>query len=149
MASVQTVFGVEGGRGLRISYTCTEAVVGGQVVEARTTGNTPELVGVAAAGSLVVVGVALDDVPAAAGYIGQLKVGDGHELSVVRMAVVEVTFAAAATHRQKLATAANGQVTPVTVATQDPRTIVGEAFSSLDRTSSAIAAGARGLAYIY
>jgi hypothetical protein len=58
MAEVQAKFGWPG---KQISYTCAEAIVGGQVVERRT---GTRLVGVAGAGSLVVAGVARWDVPA-------------------------------------------------------------------------------------
>lgn len=136
MASVQPKFGFPG---LPISFTCAEAIIGGQLVERRA---GTRLVGVAAAGSLVVAGVAKHDVPAARVSLQGPQVGDGLELTVHRRCVIRVTFAAAVTEGQKLIAAAGGQLTPVTVATQDPRTIVGEAFE-------AVAAGATGLAFIY
>lgn len=135
MAEVQAKFGWPG---LQISYTCAEAVVGGQLVERRT---GVRLVGVAAAGSLLVCGVARWDVPAARAIVGGPQVGDGNELTVARGVVIPVTFTAAATAGQKLIAAANGQVTPAGAA-PDARTVVGEAFE-------AVGIGAVGLAYIY
>jgi len=138
MASVQTRFGVESGQGLRITYSAAEALVGGQVVERRT---GTRLVGVAAAGSFLVVGVTLVDVPVTSAVLGGAKVSDGENVLVTRHAVVPVTFAAAATVGQKLVAAANGQVTPAGL-TPDARSVIGEAFE-------AVALGAVGLAYVY
>ncbi len=137
-SSVQPKFGVEGGRGLRISYGCAEAITAGQLVERRT---GTRLVGVAAAGSLVVAGVAQWDVPVTRVGLNGAQVGDGLELNVIRDCVIAVTFAAAATVGQGLICAANGQVTPAG-ATPDARTVIGEAFE-------AASAGAVGLAFIY
>lgn len=138
MPSVQTRFGVESGQGLRLTYSAAEAIVGGQVVERRT---GARIVGVAAAGSLIVAGVSLVDVPVTSAVLGGTKVSDGENVLVTRLAVVPVTFAAAATVGQKLIVAANGQVTPAGAA-PDARTVIGEAFE-------AVALGAVGLAYVY
>ena len=138
MPSVQTRFGVESGQGLRLTYSAAEAIVGGQVVERRT---GVRIVGVAAAGSLIVAGVSLVDVPVTSAVLGGTKVSDGENVLVTRLAVVPVTFAAAATVGQKLIVAANGQVTPAGAA-PDARTVIGEAFE-------AVALGAVGLAYVY
>jgi hypothetical protein len=134
-ASVQPKFGWEG---LRISFTCAEAILAGQLVERRT---GSRLVGVAGAASTKVAGVAQWDVPAARASIQGPQVADGHELTVVRWCVVKVTFVAAAAVGDKLIAAAAGQV-DVAGATPDARTVVGEAFE-------AVGAGAVGLAVIY
>lgn len=134
MPSIQPRFGYPG---LKISYNCAEAILGGQVVELRAGTRT---VGVAAAGSLVVAGVAMHDVPAARASIQGPQVGDGFELTVITMAIVPVTFTAAATRGQRLITAAAGQVTPAGAA-PDGRTLVGWAFED-------VALGAVGLARI-
>lgn len=119
-----------------ITYTVAEPVTGGQLIEART-GN----VGVAAAGSLKVLGVALKDATNAAA-----AATDSYPLpSTVPVAndvVVRVTYAAAATFGQKLIAAANGQVTPAGAA-PDARTIVGYCADP-----AGVGAGATGLAYI-
>jgi hypothetical protein len=127
MASIQSKFGVEGGRGLRISYTCNAAIVGGQLV-ARVAGN--RLVDVAGANSPRVVGVAQWDVPVSRGWEGGPQVGDGHELTVIRLAVVPVTFTGAAVAGDKLIAAASGAVA-VAGAAPDSRFIVGEAFEDV------------------
>lgn len=132
--SVQPVFGHPG---LRISHTCAAAVLAGKVVEltaARTVQH-------AAAGSLKVVGVAMHDVPATRATVGGPQVGDGNELTVISGVVIAVEFAAAAAIGDKLIAAAAGTVTPVTIATQDVRTVVGYAFE-------VVAGAGRGLAYI-
>lgn len=129
-----------GERNLEISYSAAEAVVGGQLVERRA---GVRMVGPAAAGSDRVCGVALNDVPAARAHIAGLQVSDEHALTVGRMCVAQVTYAAAAVAGNKLVAAANGQVTPVGVAAAtDARQIVGECFNDT-------AANAVGLAVIY
>jgi len=135
--------------GIRRSYTCAEAIgagitsgnpanSGAGVVVERRSGT--DLIGNAAAGSLVVVGVAIDDVPASAAYVGGKYVGLGHEMTVFSGGFVQVVFAATTTEGQRLIAAANGQVTPAG-ASPDARTIIGHA-------DSAVAAGAVGIMYI-
>lgn len=131
---------------LAISFTPVEVISGGDLVERRTGGS--RRVGRAAAGSLVVAGVALQDVAATRTDATVIAVDDEHGLTVVRHCVVPVVFAAAVTEGQKLIAAASGQLTPVPVASatyaaaeiNNTRAIVGEAFDSYG-------AGA-GLAYI-
>jgi hypothetical protein len=146
-SSVQPKFGYPG---LRISYTCAEAVLAGQLVERRT---GTRLVGVAGAGSLKVCGVAQWDVPASRASIQGPQVADGFELTVLRACVVKVTFTDAAAVGDRLVAAAAGQVTPVPAADATSlatvaagitatRGIVGEAFE-------AVSAGAVGLALVY
>lgn len=144
MASVALRTSV-GSTGYRTSYTPVQAITGGQLVEHRPLAANPgqRACGVAAAGSLLVAGVALGDIRTTAATIqDRAIVGAEHALDVAAYGEVPVTFAAAATRGQALTTAANGQVTPVTVATQDPRTIIGFC------RSDSVAAGAVGMAFI-
>ena len=108
------------------------AITAGQVVEARTGGR----IGPAAAGSLVALGVAIQDAIAPEDLVTQATTVGGR--SVLNTAVlpqnvtvvdtpghhVPVVYAAAATFGQKLICAANGQVTPAGAA-PDARTVVG------------------------
>jgi hypothetical protein len=108
------------------------SVLGGQVVEARAAGR----IGPAAAGSLVALGVALQDAIAPEDLVTSATTVN--QRSVLNTAVlpqnvavvtepgteVPVTYAAAATFGQSLICAANGQVTPAG-ATPDSRTIIG------------------------
>ena len=126
----------------------TVSIVAGQVVEARAGGR----IGPAAAGSLVSLGVAIQDAIAPEQLVTTPTVTGGR--SVLNTAVlpqnvtvvdtpgwhVPVVYAAAATFGQRLMCAANGQVTPVTVATQDPRTIIGVCTAP-----AGVAGGATGL----
>ncbi|QDK02219.1 scaffolding protein [Gordonia phage Samba] len=109
-----------------------QVIKGGQLVEARTGGR----IGVAAAGSFKVLGVALTDAVAPEDFPGANGT-DGIGRPVVSLAPipttvavayagteVKVTYAADATFGDKLIAAANGQVTPAG-ATPDARTIVG------------------------
>ncbi|HET7406010.1 MAG TPA: hypothetical protein VFJ21_02585 [Mycobacteriales bacterium] len=120
-----------------VTYTVAEPVTGGQLVEARAS----SVVGVAAAGSLAVLGVALKDATNAAA-----ATNDATALpSTVPVAAdvhVYVTYAAAANFGDKLIAAANGQVTPAG-ATPDARTIVGYCSNP-----GGVGAGAVGLAFI-
>lgn len=122
-----------------VTYTVAEAVTGGQLIEARAS----SVVGVAAAGSVKVLGVALKDAtnatPAAT---------DSYPLPstvpVAKNAHVRVTYAANANFGDKLKAAANGQVTPFVGGTDtDPRLIVGYCAEPAGVTS-----GGTGLAYI-
>jgi hypothetical protein len=135
MAEVQARFGWPGNQ---LSYTCAEAVVGGQLVERRT---GTRLVGVAGAASLKVCGVARHDVPATKATIQGPQVGDGNELTVARNVIIPVTASGAVAVGDKLVAAAAGAVSAAG-ATPDARTVVGEAFE-------AAADGATFLAYIY
>ncbi len=97
MASIPLRLAV-GSTGQRISYTAVEALLGGQVVEARAIGANPGLraCGIAAVGSLLVAGVALHDIRAATASIQDgAVVGIEHALTVVSYGIVPVTFAAA------------------------------------------------------
>lgn len=107
------------------------AITAGQVVEARAGGR----IGPAAAGSFVVLGVAIQDAIAPEDLVTTPTTVGGR--SVLNTAVlpqnvavayapaeVPVTYAAAATFGQLLVAAANGQVTPAGAAA-DPRTIIG------------------------
>lgn len=142
MPDVQARFGYPG---LKISYTCSAAVTGGQLVE-RVAGS--RLVQPAGASSAKVVGVAMHDVPAARASIQGPQVGDGNELTVISGVVILVTFANAAVEGDDLIAAAAGQVTPLAAAAtavaadiNNARAIVGYAFE-------AVAGGATGLAFI-
>lgn len=107
------------------------AITAGQVVEARAGGR----IGPAAAGSLVTLGVALQDAiapedlvttPTTVGGRSVLNTAILPQNVAVAYGPVEttVTYAAAATFGQLLVAAANGQVTPAGAAA-DVRTIVG------------------------
>jgi hypothetical protein len=128
MGSIAPRFSV-GGTGLPISFTAVEAIVGGNVVEARAAGGNPgsRWCGVAGAGSELVVGVALFDVPATAAHIAGPKVGDEHALTVVRACVIPVVFSGAAVAGDKLIAAAAGKV-GVAGAAPDAATVIGQAL---------------------
>jgi len=127
--------------------TCdvVETVLGGQVVEYRTgSPNAMRPVGVAAVGSVAVAGVALIDAqPTQAAVVGAPIVAFGlpGSTTVTIEGIVPVTYAAAATHGQRLQAAAAGQVTPVTVATADARTVI-----AICVEAAGVAAGAVGRA---
>lgn len=126
MATIPLRFAV-GSTGLRWSFTPIEAIVGGQLVEWRDITTKPGLraCGVAGAASLVVAGVALHDIRAAASSVQDRAVVDKeHALTVVSYGIVPVVFAAAATRGQSLIAAAAGKVTPAG-ATPDARTVIG------------------------
>jgi len=120
------------------TYTVAEAVTGGQLVEARAS----SVVGVAAAGSVKVLGVALKDATNATP-----ATTDSYPLPstvpVARGVTVRVTYAAAANFGDKLIAAASGQVTPAG-ATPDARTVVGQCTEP-----AGVSSGAVGLARIY
>jgi hypothetical protein len=132
----------QGWPGIRKSYTCAEAIVSAQagagVVVERRAGT--DLVGIAAAGSLVVCGVAIDDVPAARAAVGGPQVGDGHEMTVFSGGFVNVIASAAVSEGQRVVATAGGQVGPAGAA-PDARTVIGHA-------DQAIAAGAVGRIFI-
>lgn len=109
-----------------------EAIRGGLLIEARAASR----VGVAAAGSLVVLGVATNDAQAPEQLVTTPTVDSfgRNVLSAAQFPItvavvyggdeVNVTYAANASFGQKLVAAANGTVTPAG-ATPDARTIVG------------------------
>lgn len=131
--------------------TCTPAagvsITAGQVVEARAGGR----IGPAAAGSLVALGVAIQDAIAPEDLVTQATTVGGR--AVLNTAVlpqnvsvvcdpgteVPVVYAAAATWGQFLVAAANGQVTPAAAAA-DPRTIIGKCAAP-----AGVGAGSTGL----
>lgn len=108
------------------SYPAAEAILGGQLVEGRAAGVGA---GVAAAGSVKVLGVALNDAVATLitdAVNGVLDLAPtGTRVNVAKGVEVPVKYAAAAAFGDKLVAASNGRVTPAG-ATPDARTIVGE-----------------------
>lgn len=116
-------------------------ITAGQLVEARAAANGIGRIGPAAAGSFVVLGVALtdayapEDISLASSTINGKTVVNAF-VPAANCAVsyagseVPVTYAAAATFGQLLVAAANGQVTPAG-ATPDARTIVGRCAAPL------------------
>lgn len=112
------------------TYEAVEALTGGQLVEARAGGVDGPGVGIAAAGSLKVLGVAQKDASTAGGAPRQPVAGvldvtmAPKEVAVISDGFVPVKYAAAAAYGDRLIAAANGTVTPAG-ATPDARTIVG------------------------
>ncbi|GAB2907009.1 hypothetical protein GCM10027047_01600 [Rhodococcus aerolatus] len=113
------------------SYTPTEPIAGGQLVEARTGGR----VGVAAAGSLKVLGVAVTDGVSPDAAFGQPTVVGGfptvtavaapHTVGVAYGGIeVPVTYSATAAFGDALVSTGAGKVGPAGT-TPDARTIVG------------------------
>jgi hypothetical protein len=102
------------------TYTVTEAVLGGQLVE----GRTASAVGVAAAGSTTVLGVALKDATNAAP-----SATDAYPLSancpVARGCEVRITYAANCAFGKAVKAAATGQVTRWVSGTDAADLIVG------------------------
>lgn len=144
MATIPIRFGV-GGTGMRISYTAVEALLGGQVVEARALAANPgqRACGIAGAASVLVAGVAVDDIRATAASVQDRNVvGKEHALVVVSYAVVPVTFAAAATRGQALIGAAAGKVTPTGAGAAANDAVIGYCVSD------SVAQDAVGLAFI-
>jgi hypothetical protein len=107
------------------SYAVAEAVLGGQLVEGRASSK----IGVAAAGSVKVLGVATTDAVATLvtdpvnGVLDTAPLGT--RAHVEHAVEVPVKYAAVASFGDKLIAASNGRVTPAG-ATPDARTIVGE-----------------------
>lgn len=124
------------------SYPAAGAIAGGQLVE----GRAGSVAGVAAAGSVRVLGVALNDAVATLvtdPVNGVLNTAPTEtRVNVARGEELPVTYAAAAVFGDALVAAANGQVTPAG-ATPDARTIVGRCTEL-----AGVAAGAVGLAWI-
>lgn len=136
------------------TYTPVEPILGGQLVEGRPAGaitgqgGSGAPIGVAAAGSLKVVGVALTDAQAPGAVVTTPTIVGGR--SVLNAAIlpasvavayggieVPVTYAAAATFGDLLIAAANGQVTPAGV-TPDARTIVGRCTAPAGAAAGAV-----------
>lgn len=128
------------------TYTPAEALLGGQLVEGRGSGR----IGVAAAGSTRVLGVALTDAIAPEAVSTTATVVNGRPTllaAILPTAVaiaysgdeVPVTYTAAAAFGDALIAAAGGQVTPAG-AGADPRAIVGRCTAP-----AGVAAGATGL----
>lgn len=109
---------------LTVSKTAVEALVAGNLLEYRTGVDT---VGVAGAASTKVCGVCQDDIPVARSYIGGPQVGDGHEVVVHRMCVIDVVASGAIAIGDKLIAAAAGRVSAAGAA-PDARTVIGEAL---------------------
>jgi hypothetical protein len=112
-----------------VTYQAVETIVGGQLVEARTGG----VVGVAAAGSLKVLGVATKDAtPTVAGTgtdaFGNPTLTLQYVTNTVAVggsdAIYPVTYSANAAFGDRLVATASGTVAPAG-ATPDARTIVG------------------------
>lgn len=123
---------IKGYPGYRGNFTCAEVISAGTanagiLVEMRTGVN---LIGVAGALSAKVVGVAIDDVPASAAYVGGPKVGDGNECTVYSGGKVNVIAAATILTGALLVAAAGGQVTPYISGTHDASLIVGRACAA-------------------
>ncbi len=113
------------------TFIPVEAILGGQLVEARAAGR----IGVAAAGSLKVLGVAVTDATSPELTVTEPTTVNGRSvlnaaLLPVNVGVayggieVPVTFSGAAAFGDRLVATANGQVGPAG-ATPDARTIVG------------------------
>jgi hypothetical protein len=124
------------------SYPAAETIVGGQVVEGRDTAKA----GVAAAGSIRVLGVALNDAVATLvtdpvnGVLDTAPTGT--RVNVANRDEVPVTYVDAAKFGEALVAAAAGKVTPAG-AEADPRTIIGRCTEP-----AGVAAGAVGKAWI-
>lgn len=111
--------------------TCevVEAVLGGQLVEARapSAGAALRPVGVAAAASVKVMGVALIDATPAAAQASPLLVASQPVATAVAVQgeVPLVTYAAAANYRDPLKAAALGKVTPWISGTDAANLLIG------------------------
>lgn len=132
------------------TYTPVELITGGQLVEARAAVNGIGRIGVAAAGSTKVLGVALTDATSPELTTTTPTTVAGRPvlntaLLPTNVAVAysgeetPVVYAAAAAFGDALIAAANGQVTPAGAA-PDARTIVGKCTAPLG-----VAAGGTGL----
>jgi len=126
------------------TYEVSVAVTGGQLVVPTSGGK----IGPAGAAAANVLGVALQDAqPAGSAPTNPINTGwPSSKVAVARDVDVRVTYTAAANFGDKLITAANGQVTPIsgTAAATDARQIVGMCTEPLGVT-----AGAVGRARIY
>lgn len=125
------------------TFEVTEAVIGGQLVEGRAASK----IGVAAAGSMKVLGVATKDaIPTSTDQniagAGTNMNPKGPHVAVDHGKVFKLKYAAAANFGDVLISAADGQVTPAG-ADPDARTIVGRCTDP-----AGVASGALGLTYI-
>lgn len=128
-----------------ITYAVSEIVTGGQVVaadQATTVSAGYPVVTVAGAGSLLVLGVALNDAAPAGTDSATDANARPTQTRVARDCVVDVTFAAAASIGAKLKAAATGEVTPWVSGTDDAALIIGHARET-------VASGAVGLMQVY
>lgn len=129
-----------------VTYPAIEAVTGGLLVEGRVGG-----VGLAAVGSLRVIGVATKDAkPATSAETTDLQgrtVLDAYQdtatVAVGSTGFWYLTYAAAAVFGQRLVAAAGGQVTPYVTATHGADAIVGYCAEP-----SGVTAGAKGISKI-
>lgn len=128
------------------TFTPAEPILGGQLVEARAAGR----IGVAAAGSFKVLGVAVTDAQSPDAVVTTATLAGGRPvlnaaILPVNVGVayggieVPVVYAAAAAFGDKLVAAANGQVAPAGL-TPDARSIVGTCTAP-----AGVALGAAGL----
>lgn len=138
------------------TYTPAEPITGGQLVEARAAGR----IGVAAAGSLKVLGVALTDATNPEAIVTNATVVNGRTvlntallppLVAVAYAGIEVPvkYAVAAAFGDKLAAAASGQVRPFNATDPDATgpliADVASAIVGICTAPAGVAAGATGL----
>lgn len=139
------------------TYPAVEAITGGQLVEARSTSGGGA--GVAAVGSVKVLGVALDDANPTGTPSAPTIVGGRPSLSAVVVPtdvavayneIVPVTYAANAAFGDLLVAAANGQVTPVAAVTTPTAGDVTSTRGIVGRCEErgGVTAGNVGLAYI-
>lgn len=134
-----------------VTYEVVEQVIGGQLVEARAGGK----VGVAAAGSTKVLGVATTDATTTAPGGTTTDAFGNPVINTVNVdqytavggngRIYPVTYSANAAFGDKLVATANGTVAPAGVA-PDARTIVGECR---EPAGVVVATNAKGLARIY
>ena len=145
MAEIQMRYGWPG---KQLTYSVVEAVVGGQLVEARAVPGgadaSKRYVGVAGEGSTAVRGIARWDVPATRASIQGKQVGDRDELTVARDGVGPVVASGAVGLADKLCAAAAGKVRAYVAGTDDPELIIGESYAP-----AAVADGATFDALIY
>lgn len=134
-----------------ITYQAAEAIAGGLLVEARTgggTGGTPGLVGIAAAGSTKVLGVASRDAKpfnAAAPYgtnqdgfpVVDIS-GVGQYVAVWNHCGIGVTYAAAANFGDLLKAAAGGKVTPLVIGTDNAALVIGKCIEPAGVAANAV-----------
>lgn len=124
-----------------VTYEVVEAVAGGKIVEARAAGK----VGVAAAGSVKVLGVATkDSAPVASNSTTDafgnkvLNINPVTQYCAVGVGFYPVTYAATATFGVALKAAANGQVTPWLSGTDAANLIIGYCAEPLGVNSGAV-----------
>lgn len=136
-----------------ITYKVKATVRGGRLVEAAAADADGGVIQEAAAGSVLVLGIATKDARKAVAATTLDGFGNPitdvtqvtDEVAVGKGGVYPVTYAANASFGAKLIAAANGTVTPAG-ATPDARTIVGECREPLNVV---VGTNPVGLAYIY